>query len=72
MNTPVVLITGALTGIGRATAWPSRKKVRASLSRVDATKPAKNWSPNSAALGRGGRILAYRRAPRRRRAKPGR
>jgi hypothetical protein len=42
MNTPVVLITGALTGIGRAPPWPSRTKARASLSPADATKSARN------------------------------
>jgi NAD(P)-dependent dehydrogenase (short-subunit alcohol dehydrogenase family) len=39
MNTPVVLITGALTGIGRATAIAF---ARESSSPADAKKSAKN------------------------------
>jgi len=37
MSSPVVLITGALTGIGRATALASRVKERGSLFPVDTT-----------------------------------
>ncbi|MDM0069929.1 hypothetical protein [Variovorax sp. J31P207] len=39
MNPPVVLITGALTGIGRATLLPSPVKAIASPSAAGATKP---------------------------------
>ena len=70
MNTPVVLITGALTGIGRATAVAFAKKGRASLFRGDATNPAGSW-PLSFASGRGGRIPAHGRAPRGGCARPG-
>jgi len=42
MNKPVVLITGALTGIGRATAFAFAQEERKSLSLVDATQKEKN------------------------------
>ena len=43
MDTPVVLITGALTGIGRATAIAFAKEGARIRRRADTTKPAKIW-----------------------------
>ena len=48
MTTPVVLITGALTGIGRATALAFAHEGAHPLSLADATRKARSWSPNFA------------------------
>ena len=49
MNTPVVLITCALTSFGRATALAfAREGARASSSLGGATRLAKSWRLNSA------------------------
>ena len=45
---PVVLITGALTGIGRATAIAFGGKAPGSSSRVAAKSKASPWKPNCA------------------------
>ena len=47
MNTQVVLITGALTGIGRATALALPKKAHALLFPAGARKKARNFLLNS-------------------------
>jgi hypothetical protein len=48
MNAPVVLITAPSRASDVPPPWPSRKRVRASLSGVDATKPARIWWLSSA------------------------
>lgn len=49
MSTLVVMITGALTGIGRATApWPSLTKAPRLSSPAAATKRARRSPPNCA------------------------
>ena len=48
MTTPVVLITGALTGIGRATALAFAQEGRISLSPADAKRKVRSSSLNSA------------------------
>ena len=72
MNTPVVLITGALTGIGRATALAfAREGARIVVSgRHD--EEGKKLVAEMRKLWHGGRIRALRRSPRGRRAQPGR
>ena len=59
MNTDVVLITGAPTGIGRAIASVFAQEGALSLSPVDTTKPANNWSGISASLTQ--RLNSYER-----------
>ena len=48
MKNKVVLITGGLTGIGRATALAFARKAQASLFPGDMMKKAKSWLANSA------------------------
>ena len=48
MTTPVVLITGALTGIGRATALAFAQEARISLSLADAKRKVRSSPLNSA------------------------
>jgi NAD(P)-dependent dehydrogenase (short-subunit alcohol dehydrogenase family) len=48
MTTSVVLITGALTGIGRATTLAFAKRARTSLSLADANTKVRSSSLNSA------------------------
>ena len=52
MNRPVVLITGALTGIGRATALAFSRKGPASWFQAGMMMKAKGWLASSANLAR--------------------
>ena len=71
MNTQVVLITGALTGIGRATAFGFAKEGARIVISGRHEEEGKNLVLNSATRRRG-RICALRRASRRRPAQPSR
>ena len=72
MNTPVVLITGALTGIGRATAIAFAKEgARVAISgRRD--EAGQKLVAELREIGIQAEYVACRRAPRRRCARPGR
>ena len=73
MNTPVVLITGALTGIGRATALAfAQEGASRSSYPADATIAGRKIGRRTPHARCGGGILARRRAPRGRCARPGR
>ena len=56
MTTPVVLITGALTGIGRATALAFAHEARISLSPADAKRKVRSSSLNSGAIPKWGYV----------------
>ena len=72
MNTPVVLITGALTGIGRATALAFAKEGARIVIAGRRDEAGDNLVAELRRLGRGGGICECRCAPRGRRTRPGR
>ena len=72
MNTPVVLITGALTGIGRATALAFAKEGARIVIAGRRDEAGQNLVAETPPPRRGGGIRECRRASRGRGTKPGR
>ena len=72
MNTPVVLITGALTGIGRATALAFANEGARIVVSGRRDEAGKKLVAELRALGAEAEFVRCRRAPRGRRAQPGR